>query len=98
MQSADANATLPREESRLRHFPISFFAVVMGLAGLTIAWKRADVVFHPPFAVSSYLEFAAAAAFVAIGLPYLWKLASFPADVMNEWRHPVKLNFLRRCS
>jgi len=93
MQSADANPTLPREESRLRHFPISFFAVVMGLAGLTIAWKRAEVVFHPPFAVSSYLEFAAVAAFVAIGLPYLWKLASFPADVMNEWRHPVKLNF-----
>jgi tellurite resistance protein len=93
MSATPGAAALPREESRLRHFPISFFAVVMGLAGLTIAWKRAEVVFHPPFAVSCYLEFVAAAAFVAIAATYLAKLASYPGQVVKEWRHPVKLNF-----
>lgn len=28
-------------ESRLEFFPISFFATVMGLSGLTTAWQRA---------------------------------------------------------
>ncbi|MEI8635054.1 hypothetical protein P4S72_29435 [Vibrio sp. PP-XX7] len=26
-------------DSRLKHFPISFFAIVMGLSGLSIAYK-----------------------------------------------------------
>jgi hypothetical protein len=34
MPTANANATLPSDESRLRHFPIAFFEIVMGLAGL----------------------------------------------------------------
>jgi tellurite resistance protein len=93
MQTTDATPRPSRDESRLRHFPISFFTVVMGLAGLTIAWKRAEVVFHPPFALSCYLEFASVAAFAAIAFAYASKLASFPADVAKEWRHPVKLNF-----
>jgi len=35
----------PIESERLAHFPISFFAVVMGLAGLAIAWQRVSQVF-----------------------------------------------------
>jgi tellurite resistance protein len=78
---------------RLQHFPVPFFAVVMGLAGLTLAWKRAEVVFHPPFAVSCYLEFVSAAAFAIIALTYALKLARYPVEVMREWRHPVRINF-----
>ena len=33
---------------RLPNFPISFFAVVIGLADLTIVWRKAKVVFAPP--------------------------------------------------
>jgi len=29
---------------RLQNFPISFFAVVMGLTGATIAWRRAETI------------------------------------------------------
>ena len=32
-------------EPRLRHFPIAFFAMVMGLAGLAIAWSKAQASF-----------------------------------------------------
>ena len=28
--------------TRLENFPISFFAMMMGLAGLTIAWEKAQ--------------------------------------------------------
>jgi tellurite resistance protein len=96
--AASAQDTLSspaRAETRLRlqHFPVPFFAVVMGLAGLTLAWKRAEVVFHPPFAVSGYLEFVAAAAFLAIALTYGLKLARHPGEVRREWHHPVRINF-----
>jgi tellurite resistance protein len=93
MALANANPTLPRAESRLRHFPIAFFAVVMGLAGLTIAWRRAEIVFHVPFAASGALELVTVLAFAAIAAAYLLKLASHPGEVAKEWRHPVRINF-----
>ncbi|MGA8056376.1 MAG: SLAC1 anion channel family protein [Burkholderiales bacterium] len=93
MELAKANPILPREESRLRHFPVAFFAIVMGLAGLTIAWKRAEVVFHAPFAVSCAMELVTVLAFIFIAVAYLLKLVSHPADVAKELRHPVRLNF-----
>jgi tellurite resistance protein len=93
MTSLDANRTQPREESRLRHFPISFFAVVMGLAGLAIAWQRAAALLRAPVAIGDALELASLAAFIAIGMLYLAKAARHPAEVKAEWRHPVKLNF-----
>lgn len=33
-------------ENRLQHMPISFFAMVMGLAGLSIGWEKASKVYH----------------------------------------------------
>lgn len=93
MASANVDLTLPREESRLRHFPVAFFTVVMGLAGLTIAWRRAEVVFHSPFAVSGAMELATVLAYIAIAVAYVAKLARYPAEVAKEFRHPVRLNF-----
>ncbi len=93
MQATHTPESAVRAPSRLRLFPVSFFAIVMGLAGLAIAWKRAEVVFHPPFAVSCALEFVAVAAFVVVAAAYAMKLATHPAEVARELRHPVKINF-----
>lgn len=93
MNTANAVTNAPPRASRLPHFPVSFFAAVMGLAGLTIAWKRAEVLFHPWFAISCLLELATALAFVLIGIAYALKVVHHPADVAKEWRHPVKINF-----
>ena len=43
-------ATAPR--SRLAYLPISFFAMVMGLSGLTIAWEKAQHVFGVDWGIS----------------------------------------------
>jgi tellurite resistance protein len=93
MTPANAQPAVPQLESRLRHFPVAFFAMVMGLAGLTIAWKRAEVVFRPWFAVSCWLEIAAALAFLAVGITYALKIGSHPEEVAKELRHPVTINF-----
>lgn len=81
------------QASRLRNFPVSFFAVVMGLAGLTIAWRKAEVVFSPPFAVSCGALSVTALVFAALTVTYLLKAIRHPAAVVKELDHPVKLNF-----
>ena len=43
----------PEEGPRLAHFPITFFAVVMGLAGTSLAWTRAAAVLDVPTAVGT---------------------------------------------
>ena len=46
--------TAPRVP-RLQHFPASWFATVMGLGGLTIAWQRAEVILQLPIHMSNGL-------------------------------------------
>lgn len=84
--------------SRLQLFPVSFFAVVMGLAGLTIAWRKAEVVFKPPLAVSCLIEPVTVLVFVALGALYLLKLVRHPGEVLKELNHPIKLNFFATIS
>ena len=80
--------------SRLKNFPISWFAVIMGMSGLTIAWNRAEHIFDPGFCVSSVLLGITTILFVALALIYAAKAIKYPGDVMGEFRHPVKLAFV----
>ena len=93
MPPANANPTLLSEESRLRHFPIALFAIVMGLAGLAIAWTRAEAAFHAPAAIGNTLAWLTGLAFIVIAIGYIAKLVRHPEDVAKELRNPVRLNF-----
>ncbi len=33
---------------RLEQFPIAFFSIIMGIAGLTLAWQKAHIVLGVP--------------------------------------------------
>lgn len=79
--------------SRLRFFPISWFATVMGLAGFTIAWRRAEQFFTLPITISSTLQSMSLALLTVLGLLYLAKWKRFPEEVRSELQHPVKLAF-----
>ncbi|KAA3625390.1 MAG: C4-dicarboxylate ABC transporter [Proteobacteria bacterium] len=79
--------------SRLGHFPVSFFAVVMGLSGLTIAWEKAAVTLRMPHIVGTALLFAMVASFVIVSVLYATKLLRFPGAVVEELHHPVKISF-----
>ena len=85
--------SVSEQSSRLRNFPVAWFAVVMGLSGLTLAWNRAETLLPVPLAVSCYLRDAVAVVFVVLGAIYAAKLARHPAAVAAEFRHPVKLSF-----
>jgi tellurite resistance protein len=82
------------ETSRLQFFPISWFAVVMGMAGFSIAWSRAEHLFALPVAVSPLLLAVTAALFILICIVYGIKIGRYPEDVRAELTHPVKIAFL----
>jgi tellurite resistance protein len=90
----------PHSESgeRLRNFPVPAFAIVMGLAGLALAWLRAESVLGLPIAASGAISLLAGAAFLAIAGIYGLKLARHPAEVLKELRHPVRVNFFATIS
>jgi tellurite resistance protein len=81
-------------ESRLAHFPAAFFAMVMGLAGLTIGWEKAAAVVGVPFPFVPWLIGFTTLLFAALALTYLAKLVLHPDAVLAEIRHPVRINFM----
>jgi tellurite resistance protein len=82
------------ETSRLQFFPISWFAVIMGMTGLSIAWSRAELLFGLPVAVSPLLLAVTTGLFILFCAIYAMKIRRYPEDVRAELTHPVKIAFL----
>lgn len=83
----------PEHGNRLEHLPVTFFAILMGLFGLTLALHAAAAV-HPWAApLTAVMLWVALAAFAGIALIYLAKLLRHPQAVAEEWHHPVRLAF-----
>lgn len=84
---------LERQPGRLEHFPISSFAMVMGLSGLTIGWEKAQKVLDLDLGVTPWLIGTTTTLLVVLSLIYAAKLVLYRGAVIQELRHPVKLNF-----
>ncbi|HBS50347.1 MAG TPA: C4-dicarboxylate ABC transporter [Rhodobacteraceae bacterium] len=80
-------------EPRLAHFHVTFFATVMGLAGLTLALHRAEGAMGTGHVASGAALAVTVLAFAAIALVYALKARAHPQAVAAEWHHPVKLAF-----
>jgi tellurite resistance protein len=78
---------------RLSHMPVSFFAVVMGLAGLTIASFKLEATAGLAHVASPLLFWLSAAVYAAIAVAYLAKAVTRPAALREEWAHPVRISF-----
>ncbi|MBL3574732.1 SLAC1 anion channel family protein [Rhodovulum sulfidophilum] len=91
----------PRD-SRLAHFPVTFFATVMGMMGLTLAWHAGEQALGPrlglSLAVSPVLLYASCALLVAVAALYALKLATHFPMAAAEWQHPVRLAFFPTAS
>jgi len=80
-------------QSRLEHYPVTFFAIGMGLMGLTLAFHAATPFYPWAEAVSTALLWIGLAVLAVIAFFYLFKLMRYPAAVAWEWHHPVRLAF-----
>lgn len=79
--------------NRLENFPVTFFAIVMGLAGLALALHAGEAALGVPGVVSDIAYYVAAAVFIVIALFYVAKAVRHGGAVAAEWGHPVKLAF-----
>jgi len=77
----------------IKHFPVSFFSVVLGLAGFTIAFQKAEAILKLPFSINTFLLIITLIVFGIILAIYTVKIIKFPNDVKSEFSHPVKLSF-----
>lgn len=80
--------------SRLQHFPVAWFATVMGLGGLTIAWRRAEDILQLPFQVSPWLLAASTVLFVVLAALYAAKVFRHRESAVKEWGNPIRMSFL----
>lgn len=80
-------------DNRLEHCPVSLFAMVMGLAGLTLAWLqggRLDL-FTP--AIGHVLTVVTLALLAALLMLYGSKAARHWGRVREELHHPIRMSF-----
>lgn len=79
--------------SRLAHFPVTFFAITMGLLGLTLALHAAEPFYRWAGPLGNAAMLVSMVAMGVIALIYLAKVLRHPDEVRAEWHHPVKLAF-----
>lgn len=79
--------------SRLPHYPVAFFTMVMGLSGFAIAWAKAEAVLGLDWGLHRGFAVLAALCFVVHAVAYSLKLLRHRAAVMGEWNHPIQRNF-----
>jgi tellurite resistance protein len=80
-------------QTSIKNLPVNLFGSVMGLAGLSLAWRLSAHVFGTSPLIAELIGILAIAAFLAIGLGYLVKWVKYPAAVAGEFNHPIAGNF-----
>ena len=90
-QPAEAAPVVHR--NRLAEFPVSFFAIILGLSGLTLATRAAEHALALGPVASPWLAWTTAGVLGLVGLFYFAKLLLHPDRVMWEWNHPVRIAF-----
>jgi tellurite resistance protein len=81
------------EHARLKFFPVSFFAVIMGLTGFAIALQRAETILNFPAGFGQIFTWLSAGIFILLIVLYAGKLLRFRQEVQKELAHPIRLSF-----
>ncbi len=87
-----------QEIGRLRFFPITLFAVIMGFSGLAICYQKASEIFGITDIVGNGLATIDLLLFALIFGTYMLKWIKYPSEVKEEFMHPIRLNFFAAIS
>jgi len=85
---------MSEHSSRLKNFSISWFSIVMGLAGFAIAWSKTESTFSLRTHISPWLLGLTVAVAGMLAAIYLAKWFKYPDEVAAEAHNPVKLAFV----
>jgi tellurite resistance protein len=81
------------DHSQLEHYPVTFFAIVMGMSGLTMALHAFERAHGLGALASDAAYLATVAMLIVVAFFYALKALRYPAAVRAEWNHPVRLAF-----
>jgi tellurite resistance protein len=90
VQAADSQKT--DAGSALEYLPVGLFGSVMGLTGLSVAWRFAGARYGFPPLISEAIGIIAVATFIVLAIAYLTKAATAPGKVVAEFHHPIAGN------
>ncbi len=76
----------------LEYLPVGLFGSVMGLTGLSVAWRLASLRYGVPEGIALAIAGLAVLAFVLVLAGYVVKIATAFAAVRSEFRHPIAGN------
>ena len=76
----------------LDYLPVGLFGSVMGLTGLSVAWRLAQAQYGIPGWIPQVIAALTVLVFVALLIGYAIKLATAPEAVRIEFRHPIAGN------
>lgn len=79
-------------EGKLGYLPVALFGSVMGLAGLSSAWRLASQMFDLAHWVSQLFGLLALLAFVLVAAAYAVKAVTAPHALKAEFLHPIAGN------
>lgn len=83
----------PAPTMRLAHYPVTFFAIGMGMMGLSLAIRSAEHAFKLTNIASTWVLALSVAMLVAVAIGYGAKALAHGAEVKAEWNHPVRIAF-----
>ena len=85
----------PSRVSSVQHVTLAWFAMVMGLCGLSLAWQRAAPWWGPSaLAIASVLGIMAALALAMLLVASVFKAWRFPQAWLEDLAHPVRHVFV----
>lgn len=91
--SIDKRPAMIGSRNSVKHLPVNLFGAVMGLAGLSLAWRLAASVFGTGIMIADAVGMTAIVVFIALALGYGTKWAKYPSTVKDEFTHPIAGNF-----
>lgn len=77
----------------VQYLPVNLFGSVMGISGLSLAWRQAGKLFGTSTAIAEAIGGIAILMFIVLGIAYLAKLSLYPHKVAAEFAHPIAGNF-----
>ena len=78
----------------IAYFPASFFGMIMGLTGLSIAFIELNKILTGLLLVAEISMGFTLVLFSILMLMYLYKVVRFSKEVVAELKHPIKMNFV----
>jgi len=92
------NERIKSVPNRLKFFPVMMFAIVMGLAGLSLVYGKAHEVLGIDEIFYEVLSYFTIIIFFIILITYFRKMMKYHDEVKEEFSHPIRINFFAAIS